>query len=298
MPALPSYIVRRKGSRNYYVRMPIPKDLQERLGTPGKPRRERWLSLNTGDPTRARQAARPIIEKWEREFRELRHPKELTEAELQDAIWKRYIELISADEKLRLSLPTDDDTKKLWAHIEAEFGGVWDLGAFRGLEALQNTYVDDQRERVTRLAKLKTEVAKGETKSVSDVVEQLVEQRRLTVDAGSPEYRKVAHGIQRAEIEALQRAAERDRGDWSGEPKDKLVRPPVLVSHPPGQKSLSCLIAFGAKRQAEFRPMDGNRTEKLLFGSTSLLVATLMSLSLTATTSALGRVSSLNGQGV
>ena len=255
--------------------------------------------MKTGDPTRARQAARPIIEKWEREFRELRHPKELTEAELQDAIWKRYIELISADEKLRLSLPTDDDTKKLWAHIEAEFGGVWDLGAFRGLEALQNTYVDDQRERVTRLAKLETEVAKGETKSVSDVARGASgEQRRLTVDAGSPEHRKVAHGIQRAEIEALQRAAERDRGDWSGEPKDKLVRPPVLVSHPPGQRILELFDRFRRERRAEFRPMDGNRTEKLLFGSTSLFVATLMSLSLPATTSALGRVSSLNGQGV
>src|SRR5258707_6535026 len=88
--SLPSYIVRRQGSRNFYVRMPIPKDLQQRLGRLGKPRRERWQSLNTSDPIKARHAGQPIIEKWEREFEELRRPKQLTEPELQDAIWKRY----------------------------------------------------------------------------------------------------------------------------------------------------------------------------------------------------------------
>jgi hypothetical protein len=80
-----------QGSRNFYVRMPIPKDLQTRLGTPGKPRRERWQSLNTSDPQKAKQEGRPIIEKWEREFANIRRPKQLTEAELQDAIWKRYL---------------------------------------------------------------------------------------------------------------------------------------------------------------------------------------------------------------
>ena len=63
--SLPSYIVRRQGNRNFYVRMPIPKDLQHRWGT-SKPRRERWLSLNTSDPQKARKDGRPIIEEWER----------------------------------------------------------------------------------------------------------------------------------------------------------------------------------------------------------------------------------------
>src|SRR3954454_2063854 len=161
MSSLPSYIVRRQGSRNFYVRMPIPRELQTRLGTPSKPRRERWQSLNTSDPQKARAEGRPIIEKWEREFAELRRPKQLSEDELQNAVWKRYLELVTADEKLRLSLPTEEDLKQIWAHLESEFGGVMDIGAFRTVEAMQNEYRDDQRGRVARLAKIKAEIARG-----------------------------------------------------------------------------------------------------------------------------------------
>jgi hypothetical protein len=78
--SLATNIVRRQGSRNYYVRVGIPKDLQTRLGTPGKPKRERWQSLNTTNPYEAKRSARPIVDQWEREFEELRRPKQLTEA--------------------------------------------------------------------------------------------------------------------------------------------------------------------------------------------------------------------------
>jgi hypothetical protein len=162
--SLPSYIVRRQGSRNFYVRVPVPKDLQKRLGKLGKPRRERWQSLNTSDPIKARQAGQPIIEKWEREFEELRRPKQLTEPELQDAIWRRYLELVTADEEFRLSLPTEDDLKQIWTYLEAEFGGVADIGAFRVLEGIQSEFLQDQRTRAARLAKVKAEAARGELK--------------------------------------------------------------------------------------------------------------------------------------
>ncbi|WP_298108596.1 site-specific integrase [Bradyrhizobium sp.] len=183
---------------------------------------------------------------------------------MQDAIWKRYLELITADEKLRLSLPTDDDLKKIWAHLEVEFGGVWDVGTFRNFEELQNTFVDDQRDRLTRLAKLKAEVAKGETKSVAEVIDGLLEQRRLKLEAGSPEYRKIAHGIQRAEIEALRRAAERDAGDWSGEPKDKLVRPPVLVSYPVGETILELFDRFRREAPGRVSPDGWTQNRKIV----------------------------------
>jgi integrase len=265
--SLPSYIVRRQGSRNFYVRMPIPKDLQQRLGTPGKPRRERWQSLNTGDPNKARQAGQPIIEKWEREFEELRRPKQLTEAELQDAIWQRYLQLVTADEKFRLSLPTEDDLKQIWAHLEAEFGGVWDRDAFRALETIQNEFLHDQRTRAARLANMRMEAARGETQAVADVLRGIIEERRLDLDPGSVEYRKLAHSIQRAEIEALNRAAERDSGDWTGQPKDKLVQPPTAVAHPPGEKIVELFDRY--RREAPGRVSsdgwDQNRKIVVLF---------------------------------
>jgi integrase len=265
--SLPSYIVRRQGSRNFYVRMPVPKDLQTRLGTPGKPRRERWQSLSTSDPQKARQEGRPIIEKWEREFADLRRPKQLTEAELQEAIWKRYVELITADEKFRLSLPTEDGLKQIWAHLESEFGGVWDRGSFSLFEAIQNEFHEDQRARVARLAKLKVEAARGETQAVAEVAGQIIDELKLHVDIDSPQYRKLAHSIQRAEIEGLNRAAERDLGDWTGQPKDKLVQPPAAIVHPAGERILNLFDRYRLEAPGRVSPdgWDQNRKVVVLF---------------------------------
>ncbi|MET4476448.1 site-specific integrase [Bradyrhizobium sp. F1.13.3] len=265
--SLPSYIVKRQGSRNFYVRVPIPKDLQTRLGTPDKPRRERWQSLNTSDPAKARLLGRPIIEQWEREFQELRQPKPLTQEELQGAIWKRYVQLITADEKFRLSLPTDDDIRRHWNQIESEFGDVWDRDSFWQLEALQNLFSEDQRDRAVRLAETKAEVARGETRSVAAALLQIAEERRLNIDPSSPEYRKFANGVQRAEIEALNRASERDAGDWSGEPKDKLVQPSKVSAHPPGEGIIELFDRFSREAPGRVSPdgWDQNRKIVLLF---------------------------------
>ncbi len=86
-------VVRRVGSRNYYARIAVPKDLQRRLGKAlGKPKREFWKSLDTSDPREAKRRSRPVLDGWELEIRELRRPRQLTEAELQDAVWRRYLE--------------------------------------------------------------------------------------------------------------------------------------------------------------------------------------------------------------
>jgi hypothetical protein len=135
--------------------------LQTRLGTPGKPKRERWQSLNTTNPYDAKRSGRPIVDQWEREFEELRRPKQLTEAELQDAMWRRYLELVTADEKFRQALPTCEDLIQIWAHLESEFGGVHELDAFRILEMIRDEFEEDQRQRAARLAKIRTDAARG-----------------------------------------------------------------------------------------------------------------------------------------
>ena len=88
--ALSTNVVRRKGSRQYYARLAVPKELQKRLR-----KRELWKSLGTTDPHEAKRRVRPILDQWEREFAEIRKPRALTEAELQDAVWKRYLELLT-----------------------------------------------------------------------------------------------------------------------------------------------------------------------------------------------------------
>jgi hypothetical protein len=98
--AISTNVVRRKGSRCYYARLAVPKDLQKRLR-----KRELWKSLGTADSKEAKRLARPILDQWEREFSEVRKPRIFTDAELQDAVWTRYLELLTEDERFRRSLP-------------------------------------------------------------------------------------------------------------------------------------------------------------------------------------------------
>lgn len=222
---LATNIARRAGSKNYYVRFAVPVDLQSKLGTPGKPREEIWRSLRTTDPREAKRRARPILDEWDQKFREMRVTRQLTESELQDIVWRRYVELLGADDKFRQQLPTDADLDAIWKHLEEEFG-EHDIGAYRILELIRDEFADAQRERAARLAKLTTDTAKGETRLVADVLSRIIDERLLNPKTDT---RSLANGLQRAEMEALKRGVERDAGDFSGAPRDPLVAPPIKV---------------------------------------------------------------------
>lgn len=264
--AISTNVVRRQGSRNYYARVAVPRDLQQRMGTPGKPKKELWKSLGTTDAREAKRLARPVIDQWEREFEEKRQVRQLTEGELQHAVFRRYLELINADERFRQSLPTDDDLNAIWRHLEAEFGED-SIHAYRVLETIRDTFETNQRERTARLAQLRVEAARGETRLIADVVQQVIEDRRLGVDVGSDEYRKLAHGLQRADLEGLTRTIERDAGDFTGAPKDKLVQPPTVFDPPKGEQILELFDRYARERSGRVSKdtWDQNRKVVALF---------------------------------
>lgn len=221
----------------------MPKDLQKRLG------KERWKSLRTTDPKEARRLARPILDQWEQEFAEVRKPRILTEVELQDAVWSRYLELLTEDERFRRSLPTDEQLNEIWGHLENEFGD-YDLNAYRIFETIRDQFQTVQAERTARFAKLRSDTARGETQLVADIVRDVIAARRLDLEKNTEDYRKLAQGIQRAELEALGRSRERDEGDWSGQARDKLVSPPAAVRHAPGEKIQELFDRFKRERPA------------------------------------------------
>jgi len=229
------------------VPLHVPKDLQARLGKPGKPRLQIWKSLGTTDAREAKRLAGLFREEWERKFDDMRQAKALTEAEFQNAVWRRYVELISSDEKFRQSLPSEQDLDAVWKHLEREFG-EYDVHAFRIFETIRDTFQSDQRERVARLAQLKLEVARGETELIADVVKQVINDRQLGVAVGSTEYRKLAHGLQRADIEGLKRTVERDVGDYGGAPSDPLVKQPAVFDPPKGEQILVLFDKYARER--------------------------------------------------
>lgn len=80
--------------------------------------------------------------------------------------------------------------------------------------------------RTRRLAALRSSFTSGETRWIEPAVEQYVTEHGLPVQRDTPEWRDLADALTRAEIEALERTLERDRGDFSGQPSDPLLTAP------------------------------------------------------------------------
>ena len=233
--ALVTNVQQRPGSKNYYVRVAVPVDLQRRMGKPGKPRKEIWKSLGTSDPREAKRLSRPALDALEAEFEALRRPRALTEAELQDAIWRRYLEVVTADEQFRQTVPTSDDLDLIWKHLEDEFG-EYNVVAFRIFEDMRDLFDTDLKKRTARLKQLQLEAARGEVKTIADALIDVLEKRQLDIEPGTDAYRRLAQGLQRADIEGLLRTVERDQGNFTGKPADPIVTPPTLFDPPPGEQ--------------------------------------------------------------
>jgi len=222
--ALSTNIVRRAGSANYYVRKRLPKDLWPTFGN-----KLIWRSLGTPDPEEAKRRARPVLDELDREFVEMRLRTTLSDEDIQEAVWSRYNELVEADQHLRLEQADEDDLDEIWRFLEKDFG-IDDIRSYHVLADIRDRIERDQTERAARLEALKAASARGDTRPVAAEVTKRAKLKRVNLVKGSPDYAKLAQGLQRAELEALRRAQERDQGDWSGTPGDRLIRPPAAAA--------------------------------------------------------------------
>ncbi|MBN9069228.1 MAG: integrase [Rhizobiales bacterium] len=210
-------IIRRGAT--YHVRAFVPRELQSVIG-----KKEIHRSLRTTDPQEAKRLARAVLDELDAEWQTIRDRRTIEPSDIDEVIWERYIALVEADERFRMELPTEEDLDEIWAILASEFGSE-DIGAYRILETFRDRHELDARQREARLQQLRQDAARAETKSVAPVVRREIEKRQLIADPSSIDYRRLSQVIVRAEIEALTRSVERDRGDWSGEIKDALVKP-------------------------------------------------------------------------
>lgn len=223
--AIKKTVTKRSGSKNYYVRIGVPTEVQERYGA-----EEVWRSLKTTDLAEAKRRARPIEDEFDRKFSQLLAKRTLTDYELQTAVWNRYSELIREDQERRLQLPTEQDLDDLWTVLIEEFDDPEDIRAWRILEEIAAAPEEDRKERLERLNLLRRELGKGETRSVLPAVAQVAQERSIDLPARSTEERRLAQMLQRAEIEALTRAVERDRGYFGGTVADQEIKPPTATA--------------------------------------------------------------------
>ena len=119
----------------------------------------------------------------------------------------------------------------------------------------------DAQLRTRRLAALRSAVTAADSRLVDDVVQQYIDEEKLLVEPRSSAWRNLAHTLTRAEIEALQRTMERDRGVFNDAPSDTIVKAPVasqeILDPVPLQKLFDDYIAT---RQAIGKHRDGGAT--------------------------------------
>ncbi|MBY5436201.1 site-specific integrase [Rhizobium leguminosarum] len=234
-----TYLERRGAT--YYARLDVPLDLVSHYGTT-----TRKKSLRTKDENEAKKRLWPVVESWRTEFEEIRARREITADDSGLAVWQHYETTVERYDRKQQSMPTHAQTN---AELQRLYGLI-DEGKITGDNpyGMINAYVDyelmlrarddDANLRSRRLTALKAAIGSGDIRLIEPAVESFIKQNNLLVESGSDQYRDLCIAMARAEIEGLQRTLERDKGDFTGVPKDPIVKPvnrPVHEAAAPGE---------------------------------------------------------------
>jgi hypothetical protein len=228
--ALGTNIARRAGSARYYARLGVPLDLQKVLG-----KRELWKSLGTTDPKEARALVVGVLKEWHDQFAQLRRKQQPGNEDIQAAVWDHYTAEVQHLEAERQALPTEDEIASARHQLieDARAGKIeidpsdelGMLNASLDVKTMAGQADFSKEARSKRLALLRKHLSNSETGPVEWAADRLIALNGWMIPKGSPEYRDLCRKLQRAEIEALSRHAERDKGDYTGKPKDELITP-------------------------------------------------------------------------
>lgn len=231
----------------------MPKDLVPILNS-----QTRKLSLKTKDEKEAKRRLWPVIAEWQREFDDLRTRRTLVPADRENAVWDHYTAVLERDDEERGNMAGEAEIEvarhEAIGRVERdEIKGIDPLAlldATLELQLAQKAGEVSAYSRKVKLAELRKHLAKGETALIAHEVEEYLRQNRLFVARSTPEWVSLARHMMRSEIEALERTLERDHGDFSGQPRDPLVKPPTLARRseveiaPPGEGLLEVLELF------------------------------------------------------
>nr|WP_243700345.1 site-specific integrase [Paracoccus versutus] len=218
-------------------------------------KRELVRALGTSDEVEAKRRLWPIISEWNRQFEDMRARRALVPSDMENATWDHYTEALARDDEARTRLPES-------AEIEAEKAKLMDrvgrgeiastdplviLDATLDLKSKQEAADVASDMRQAKLADLRKHLTKGETSLIAADVDDYLLRHKLLVDRGTPDWISLARHMMRAEIEALQRTLERDRGDYTGHPADPLVKPatgPRREAAKPGESIMEIFEIF------------------------------------------------------
>ncbi|ORE90141.1 DUF6538 domain-containing protein [Aurantimonas sp. 22II-16-19i] len=219
-----SYLTRRGSS--YYARMKVPAELAAVVG-----RNELTKALGTKDENEAKRRLWPVIEGWRTQLDDVSRRRTLTDDDRAAAPWAHYEGTLDRDDASRAARPTPDKidaaTRSLFANagtIDAS-DPLAMLDATIEVKAMHSAGALDAKLRQAKAADLRKHLVSGELALVRHEIDEFALKHDLIIPRGSPEEADIGRRMIRAEIEALERTFERDRGDYGGTPRDPIVKP-------------------------------------------------------------------------
>lgn len=234
---------RRGKSGVYYARIFVPLDLQPAMG-----KDELRPSLRTTDLAEAKRRRDALLDQWSATFDDMRRRQTLTDDDIQTAVWDHYNAGLAAGDAERLDRPTE-------AAIEAATDaalvaqGKWDgviasINAMTEVEVLAGRAKWAARRRIARLARLRADLGSGDTRLIEPEADAFLAKHKFRIARGDPRYRELCQKLMRAEIEQLERYAERDAGNFGGKPKDEIVHPPATRTDEPTDAADTIMAMF------------------------------------------------------
>jgi integrase len=272
--SLATNIARRSGSNRYYARLGVPPDLQAVVK-----KKEYWKSLGTSDHKLARERVLPILIRWRAEFAELRRRRAPTAVDLQTAVWNHYEADLSRDSIERASVATERMVADAMVALQDQIAAgtvaypdddpLAQLDAALELRVMSTEGQTAADSRAIRIRTLRNHLASGETALIEWAADDVIARGRLLIGKGTLAYRDLCQRLQRAELEYLLRAAERDSGNWGGTPVDPLVRPPDPTAGKkfaaPGETILELHDRFAAEKRGSVTADTWEQNRKIVF---------------------------------
>lgn len=264
-----------KGGR-FYARLAVPARLRQIIGKTelvvplGGERRAAMKALPAAVATLQRQIDAAESKIAANRLDDPRRP--ITTQDYGRAVWARYQAMLEADDATRAAYPSavqiEAATERTVQHIQDKQIDLQDplavLAASLDLMRLNSAREIDQTTRQIKLDALRADLAAGRTHLVEHEIDDFLLRNSLTAPEGSAERAVLAKQIIRAEIEALERTRERDRGDYGGKPADPAVKPPAATADAPAPVSIKRLWNDYVKsRQILGSMRDGGRRQVL-----------------------------------
>lgn len=255
----------------FYARVSVPAHLRPTIGKTelvaalGGERRAAMKALPAAVATLQRQIAAAEAQAMGARLDDLRSP--ITTQDYGRAVWSRYQAMLETDDATRATYPSAAEIEAAQDEVIQRFqrDGMPDHPIEVFSQSLEwqlkrNARDFDQNARKVKLEALRRDLAADRTDPVEHEIEDFLARNSLSAPPGSAERTVLAKQIIRAEIEALQRSLERDRGEYGGQPSDPIVKAPAgLHSEAPAEPvSIKTLFKdYIASRQALGKHKDG-----------------------------------------